>query len=152
MCVTASPEWIVKPQDTHIEEGQPGYLHCHAQGTPEPRVTWYRKSVPISEEVNTVIMVSSLVSVSGFSLSLCLQGSRYKLFSNGTLRINSAEVNDGQMYSCTCVTEGGSITAHARIHILGEMNLLCVSLRVCIHPYNDSKSDALKADSVTSTR
>ncbi|XP_051773698.1 inactive tyrosine-protein kinase 7 isoform X1 [Ctenopharyngodon idella] len=96
--VATSPEWIVKPQDTHIEEGQPGYLHCHAQGTPEPRVTWYRKSVPISEE-----------------------GSRYKLFSNGTLKINSAEVNDGQIYSCTCVTEGGSITAHARIHILEKL-------------------------------
>ncbi|KAK7149098.1 hypothetical protein R3I93_013186 [Phoxinus phoxinus] len=96
--VATSPEWIVRPQDTHIEEGQPGLLHCHAQGTPEPRVTWYRKSAPISEE-----------------------GSRYKLFSNGTLRINSAEVNDGQMFSCTCVSEGGSISAHARVHILERL-------------------------------
>lgn len=52
VCVTASPEWIVRPQDTHIEEGQPGYLHCHAQSTPEPQVTWYRKSIAITDEVS----------------------------------------------------------------------------------------------------
>uniref|UniRef100_A0A672LGZ6 Protein tyrosine kinase 7 (inactive) n=1 Tax=Sinocyclocheilus grahami TaxID=75366 RepID=A0A672LGZ6_SINGR len=96
--VATSPEWIVQPQDTHVEEGQPGFLHCHARSTPEPRVTWYRKSVPITEE-----------------------GSRYKLFSNGTLRINSAEVNDAQTYSCVCVTQAGSLSAHARIHILEKL-------------------------------
>uniref|UniRef100_A0A8C1ASH9 Inactive tyrosine-protein kinase 7 n=1 Tax=Cyprinus carpio carpio TaxID=630221 RepID=A0A8C1ASH9_CYPCA len=96
--VATSPEWIVQPQDTHVEEGQPGFLHCHARSTPEPRVTWYRKSVPISEE-----------------------SSRYKLFSNGTLRINSAEVNDAQTYSCVCETEAGALSAHARIHILEKL-------------------------------
>uniref|UniRef100_A0A8C1L9A4 Protein tyrosine kinase 7 (inactive) n=1 Tax=Cyprinus carpio TaxID=7962 RepID=A0A8C1L9A4_CYPCA len=96
--VATSPEWIVQPQDTHVEEGQPGFLHCHARGTPEPRVTWYRKSVPISEE-----------------------GSRYKLFSNGTLRINSAEVKDAQTYSCVCVTEAGSLTGHAQVLILEKL-------------------------------
>ncbi|XP_026133517.1 inactive tyrosine-protein kinase 7 [Carassius auratus] len=96
--VATSPEWIVQPQDTHVEEGQPGFLHCLARSTPEPRVTWYRKSVPITEE-----------------------GSRYKLFSNGTLRINSAEVKDNQTYSCVCETEAGSVSAHARIHILEKL-------------------------------
>ncbi|KAK2896200.1 hypothetical protein Q8A67_010688 [Cirrhinus molitorella] len=96
--VATSPEWIVRPQNTDVEEGQPGFLHCQAQGTPEPRVTWYRKSVPITEE-----------------------GSRYKLFSNGTLRINSAEVNDAQMYSCTCVTEGGSLVGYAQVQILEKL-------------------------------
>uniref|UniRef100_A0A8C2F7X8 Protein tyrosine kinase 7 (inactive) n=1 Tax=Cyprinus carpio TaxID=7962 RepID=A0A8C2F7X8_CYPCA len=96
--VATSPEWIVQPQDTHVEEGQPGFLHCHARGTPEPRVTWYRKGVPISEE-----------------------GSRYKLFSNGTLRINSAEVKDAQTYSCVCVTEAGSLTGHAQVLILEKL-------------------------------
>ncbi|XP_043110725.1 inactive tyrosine-protein kinase 7 [Puntigrus tetrazona] len=98
--VATSPEWIVRPQDTHVEEGQPGFLHCQALSTPEPRVTWYRKSAAISEE-----------------------GSRYKLFSNGTLRINSAEVNDAQTYSCVCVTEAGSLTGHARVHILDGADL-----------------------------
>uniref|UniRef100_A0A673IL54 Inactive tyrosine-protein kinase 7-like n=1 Tax=Sinocyclocheilus rhinocerous TaxID=307959 RepID=A0A673IL54_9TELE len=96
--VATSPEWIVQPQDTRVEEGQPGFLHCHARGTPEPRVTWYRKSVPISEE-----------------------GSRYKLFSNGTLRINSAELKDAQTYSCVCVTEGGSLIGHAQVLILEKL-------------------------------
>uniref|UniRef100_A0A671PRM0 Inactive tyrosine-protein kinase 7 n=1 Tax=Sinocyclocheilus anshuiensis TaxID=1608454 RepID=A0A671PRM0_9TELE len=96
--VATSPEWIVQPQDTRVEEGQPGFLHCHARGTPEPRVTWYRKSIPISEE-----------------------GSRYKLFSNGTLRINSAELKDAQTYSCVCVTEGGSLIGHAQVLILEKL-------------------------------
>ncbi|XP_051508295.1 inactive tyrosine-protein kinase 7-like isoform X1 [Myxocyprinus asiaticus] len=96
--VATSPEWITEPQNTHMEEGQPGYLHCHAQSTPDPRVTWYRKNIPISDE-----------------------GSRYKLFSNGTLRINSAEVNDAQIYSCVCVSEGGSLTGHARVYILEKL-------------------------------
>ncbi|XP_058650800.1 inactive tyrosine-protein kinase 7 isoform X2 [Onychostoma macrolepis] len=96
--VATSPEWIVQPQDTLMEEGQPGFLHCHAQSTPEPRVTWFRKSVAITEE-----------------------GSRYKLFSNGTLRINSAEVNDAQTYNCVCVTEAGSLQGHARVHILEKL-------------------------------
>ncbi|XP_056617372.1 inactive tyrosine-protein kinase 7 [Triplophysa dalaica] len=104
--VATSPEWIVRPQDTHIEEGQPGYLHCHAQSTPEPQVTWYRKKVAITNE-----------------------GSRYKLFSNGTLMINSAEVNDAQTYSCVCKSEGGSLTAHAQVFILEKLKFTPVPQR-----------------------
>ncbi|XP_073729712.1 inactive tyrosine-protein kinase 7 [Misgurnus anguillicaudatus] len=96
--VATAPEWLVKPQDTHIEEGQVGYLHCLAQSSPDPRVTWYRKSVPITEEV-----------------------SHFKLFSNGTLMINSADVNDAQIYSCESKSEGGSLTGHARVFILEKL-------------------------------
>lgn len=105
--VATSPEWIVMPKDTHIEEGHPGYLHCHALSTPEPQVTWYRKSIAISDE-----------------------GSRYKLFSNGTLMINSAEVNDAQIYRCVCKSEGGSLTGQARVFILEKLKFTPVPQRL----------------------
>lgn len=119
---------MVRPQDTHIEEGQPGYLHCHAQSTPEPQVTWYRKKVAITNEVSRCDSSTTLfsdLSVS-FMLRVSPQGSRYKLFSNGTLMINSAEVNDAQTYSCVCKSEGGSLTAHAQVFILGEFHVWIV--------------------------
>lgn len=61
-----------------------------------------------------------------FILHVSSQGSRYKLFSNGTLMINSAEVNDAQIYSCVCKSEGGSLNAHARVFILGEVHVWIV--------------------------
>lgn len=52
---------------------------------------------------------------------ICLQDTRFKLFPNGTLRINSVEVYDGVMYSCQSRTVGGNLTAQARVFILGEL-------------------------------
>lgn len=49
---TAPPVWVTKPQDSYLEEGKPGYLHCHAQADPEPEVTWYRNSIMITPEVS----------------------------------------------------------------------------------------------------
>lgn len=54
--------------------------------------------------------------------SLCpyLQKSQFKLFPNGTLRINSVEVYDGQAYNCICKTASGSLQGQAKVHVLGE--------------------------------
>lgn len=51
---TGPPEWVTRPQDTEMEEGQPGYLHCNVQATPPAQVTWYRSMQEISEEVRLV--------------------------------------------------------------------------------------------------
>lgn len=50
---------------------------------------------------------------------------RFKLFSNGTLRINNVEVYDGHLYSCESKTEAGKLSAQARVYVLGEEHLLC---------------------------
>lgn len=50
---------------------------------------------------------------------------RFKLFSNGTLRINNVEVYDGHLYSCESRTEAGKLNAQARVFVLGKENLLC---------------------------
>lgn len=47
----ASPVWVVRPQDSSLEEGKPGYLHCHAKANPEPEVTWLRNNLMITPEV-----------------------------------------------------------------------------------------------------
>lgn len=52
-CVsTAPPVWVMRPQDSYLEEGKPGYLHCHARANPEPEVTWLRNSIVITPEVS----------------------------------------------------------------------------------------------------
>uniref|UniRef100_A0A673KYN2 Inactive tyrosine-protein kinase 7-like n=1 Tax=Sinocyclocheilus rhinocerous TaxID=307959 RepID=A0A673KYN2_9TELE len=94
--VATKPEWIQKPADSQLEEGRAGYLHCHTRATPEPEVTWYRNMQPISDV-------------------------RFKLFSNGTLRINNVEVYDGHLYSCESKTEAGKLNAQARVYVLERL-------------------------------
>uniref|UniRef100_A0AAY5EGN3 Inactive tyrosine-protein kinase 7 n=1 Tax=Electrophorus electricus TaxID=8005 RepID=A0AAY5EGN3_ELEEL len=91
--VAGPPKW-----ETQLEEGQPGYLHCHVLTTPPAQVTWYRNTQEIHEE-----------------------DSRFKLFSNGTLRINNVEVYDGVVYTCQCSTTGGFLTGHAKVLILEKL-------------------------------
>ncbi|TSK22649.1 Inactive tyrosine-protein kinase 7 [Bagarius yarrelli] len=96
--VAGPPEWVNRPQDTEMEEGQPGYLHCHVQATPPAQVTWYRNMQEITEEK-----------------------SQFKLFSNGTLRINSVEVYDGQVYNCISRTAGGILNGQAKVYVLEKL-------------------------------
>ncbi|XP_077469831.1 inactive tyrosine-protein kinase 7 isoform X2 [Stigmatopora argus] len=96
--VATSPVWVTRPQDSRLEESKPGYLHCHAKATPEPEVTWLRNNIMITPE-----------------------DSRFKLFPNGTLRINSVEVYDGQMYGCETKTVGGRLSGQARVTVLEKL-------------------------------
>ncbi|KAL6101587.1 ptk7 [Pungitius sinensis] len=96
--VATAPVWVTKPQDSHLEEGKPGYLHCQAQANPEPEVTWLRNNIMLTPE-----------------------DSRFKLFYNGTLRINNVEVYDGQMYGCETKTVGGRLTGQARVIVLEKL-------------------------------
>ncbi|XP_064173611.1 inactive tyrosine-protein kinase 7-like [Anguilla rostrata] len=95
--VATAPEWVTKPEDSQLEEGRPGYLHCLTSATPDPEVSWYRNSIAITED------------------------SRYKLYPNGTLRINSVEVYDAHLYSCMSRTQGGTLNANARVHVLEKL-------------------------------
>ncbi|XP_029609238.1 inactive tyrosine-protein kinase 7 isoform X1 [Salmo trutta] len=96
--VATAPVWVTKPQDSYLEEGRPGYLHCHAQATPEPEVTWHRNSIMVMPE-----------------------DPRFTVFPNGTLRINNVEVYDGQMYACVSRTEGGKLSGNARVYVLEKL-------------------------------
>ncbi len=53
--------------------------------------------------------------------SLVFQDSRFKIFPNGTLRINNVEVYDGQMYGCETKTVGGRLFGQARVTVLGKL-------------------------------
>ncbi|KAJ8393214.1 hypothetical protein AAFF_G00062860 [Aldrovandia affinis] len=96
--VATAPEWVTKPEDSHLEESHPGYLHCHAQATPTPEVTWLRNGVNINAE-----------------------DGRFKQFTNGTLRINSVEVYDGVQFSCQSRTVGGVLNGYARVFVLERL-------------------------------
>lgn len=53
MSSIAPPEWVQKPDlESQLEEGHAGYLHCYARATPDPEVTWYRSTQPITAEVS----------------------------------------------------------------------------------------------------
>ncbi|XP_060943606.1 inactive tyrosine-protein kinase 7-like isoform X1 [Limanda limanda] len=96
--VATNPVWVTRPQDSQLEEGKPGYLHCHAQANPQPEVTWLRNNMMITPE-----------------------DSRFKLFPNGSLRINNVEVYDGLMYGCETKTAGGRLTGQARVLVLEKL-------------------------------
>ncbi|XP_008297718.1 inactive tyrosine-protein kinase 7 [Stegastes partitus] len=96
--VATAPVWVTRPQDSHLEEGKPGYLHCHAQANPQPEVTWLRNNIMITPE-----------------------DSRFKMFPNGTLRINNVEVYDGQIYGCETKTVGGRLSGQARVIVLEKL-------------------------------
>ncbi|KAF6115712.1 protein tyrosine kinase 7 (inactive) [Phyllostomus discolor] len=95
--VATVPTWLKKPEDSQLEEGKPGYLHCLTQATPKPTVTWYRNQMLISED------------------------SRFEVSKNGTLRINSVEVYDGTWYRCVSSTPAGSVEAQARVQVLEKL-------------------------------
>nr|KAF6363483.1 protein tyrosine kinase 7 (inactive) [Pipistrellus kuhlii] len=95
--VATVPTWLRKPEDSQLEEGKPGYLHCLTQATPKPTVIWYRNQMLISED------------------------SRFEVSKNGTLRINSVEVYDGTWYRCVSSTPAGSIEAQARVQVLEKL-------------------------------
>ncbi|XP_031593450.1 inactive tyrosine-protein kinase 7 [Oreochromis aureus] len=96
--VATPPVWVDMPKDSHLEEGKPGYLHCHAQANLQPEVTWFRSSNIIQPE-----------------------DIRFKIFPNGTLRINNVEVYDAHVYSCQTKTLGGQLTGHAKVAVLEKL-------------------------------
>lgn len=121
---TAAPVWVTRPQDSNLEEGKPGYLHCNAQANPQPEVVWYRNNIMISSEVCSALSLVLTVAASSddvFIFVSLLQDSRFKTFPNGTLRINNVEVYDSHMYSCESKTVGGRLSGHARVTVLGEL-------------------------------
>ena len=69
---------------------------------------------------NTITHSPSLTPSLTPSLSFALQDGRYKLFPNGTLRINNVEVYDGQVYACETKTDAGRLVGQARVWVLGE--------------------------------
>lgn len=131
----------MRPQDTSLEEGKPGYLHCQAKASPEPEVTWFRNNLMITPEVTHTKHAIQLPNFTKFLLYACVQDlnsikmttnvcvcvcvcprqdARFKSFRNGTLRFKNVEVYDGQMYSCEARTLAGRLSGHARVSVLGE--------------------------------
>ncbi|KAG9468727.1 inactive tyrosine-protein kinase 7 [Eleutherodactylus coqui] len=89
--VATVPQWVEKPQETRMDEGRSGFLHCLSRASLEPTVSWYRHGNPISNE-----------------------DTRFEVFKNGTLKIVNVEVYDGVVYTCVSSTPAGSIEALAR--------------------------------------
>lgn len=71
----AHPVWVMRPQDTSLEEGKPGYLHCQAKASPEPEVTWLRGNLMITPAVTHTAYFSNQIP----ALFLCARFKQYKI-------------------------------------------------------------------------
>lgn len=67
----AHPVWAMRPQDTSLEEGKPGYLHCQAKASPEPEVTWFRNNLVITPEVTHTRCIFPSIPSTCQTLSYC---------------------------------------------------------------------------------
>ncbi|KAM8947240.1 inactive tyrosine-protein kinase 7 [Pelodytes ibericus] len=106
--VATAPEWLEKPQDTDMEEGKAGYLHCHSKASLEPSVKWHRNGISMSKIIRPHMNPTPATP---------LQDYRFEIFPNGTLKILNVEVYDGTVYKCVSTTIAGSIEAQARVHV-----------------------------------
>ncbi|KAM6972799.1 inactive tyrosine-protein kinase 7a [Aplochiton taeniatus] len=98
LTLASPPEWVVQPENSQLQEGQPGYLHCLTNSNVPAQVTWYRNFNPITKE-----------------------DARFKVFPNGTLRINSVEVYDNHLYVCHNQNDAGRLEGRAMVTVLERL-------------------------------
>uniref|UniRef100_UPI003AB09DAD inactive tyrosine-protein kinase 7a n=1 Tax=Centroberyx gerrardi TaxID=166262 RepID=UPI003AB09DAD len=90
----SSSQWLTPPEDS--ERDGPAPASCTALAEPRPRRGhMYRNFLPITNE-----------------------DARFRLFPNGTLRINSVEVYDSIVYICQTQNPGGRLEGRARVQVL----------------------------------
>ncbi|KAM9316194.1 inactive tyrosine-protein kinase 7 [Gastrophryne carolinensis] len=106
--VATAPEWVEKPQDTGMDEGKAGFLHCLTKASLEPSVTWYRNANPIVSD------------------------SRFQVLENGTLKILNVDVYDGTVYKCVSSTAAGSIEAQARVTVQKKLKFTPAPQSQCL--------------------
>lgn len=101
-CPPAVPTWLKKPEDSQLEEGKPGYLHCLTQATPKPTVTWYRNQMLISEvRVSVVAGCDGGWSPPALPLCASLHSALFWCCPRG-----SGGGGSGQGLFCCCRTHG----------------------------------------------
>ncbi|XP_053689507.1 peroxidasin [Sabethes cyaneus] len=88
-----APKFIqTPPVELVLAEGQPIALHCVVSGVPTPSIMWKFNNQNV-------------------------QNGRIKLFSNGSLILPVATLDDGGMYSCYAGNAIGNVSVNATVHV-----------------------------------
>ncbi|XP_006817060.1 PTK7-like protein isoform X1 [Saccoglossus kowalevskii] len=95
--VATTPRFTLQPENTSVKETGTAFLHCQAESTPQPTITWKRDGIDVMN---------------------MFQGNRYEVFSNGTLQIRYVQLtaDDGELM-CNASTVAGFVTATAYLMV-----------------------------------
>ncbi|CAB1323871.1 unnamed protein product, partial [Coregonus sp. 'balchen'] len=100
LCLPAAPQFTREPSDVAADIGSNVTLPCHAQGYPEPQITWRREdNAPVFTRRPTH---STITQKTG-----------------GDLQINNLWVEDETVYVCEAQNQFGRIQTHARVTVTG---------------------------------
>ena len=95
-----APKFVERFTTIHVKEGEPVSLNARAIGTPIPKLTWQKDSVPIGPEV-------SISNEGGYS----------------ALDIPCARLADAGWYQCTAQNVAGSTATRARLFVDQQQSL-----------------------------
>ncbi|XP_022252792.1 Down syndrome cell adhesion molecule-like protein Dscam2 [Limulus polyphemus] len=108
LVVRVPPRWRIKPSDVSVIAGKSVTLHCQAEGYPQPRVVWERK---------TASMVSGYQHIS--------TSYHYQIFENGSLTIEGVTEQDAGFYLCQATNGIGpemSTVVNVSVHIAPQFH------------------------------
>jgi hypothetical protein len=92
-----APKFVERFTTIHVKEGEPVSLHARAIGTPIPKLTWQKDSVPVSS--------------AGPELSITNEGGY------SALEIPCVRLMDAGWYQCTAQNAAGSTATRARLFV-----------------------------------
>ncbi|KAF2352237.1 Immunoglobulin I-set [Trinorchestia longiramus] len=99
---TSAPVLLTAPANVTVVDGGSAALSCGAGGAPHPNISWTH---PDGSEIIS-------------------DGSRYRVTSDGSLRISNVRSRDRGRYSCSRANEAGQVAADAWINILEKTHIV----------------------------
>ncbi|KAF0027274.1 hypothetical protein F2P81_020015 [Scophthalmus maximus] len=113
------PRPVVTPEDQVVLRNEEAMFHCQFTAVPAPTLEWYHENELLANKSRVFLLSNGTLLIT--QIFDPKKDSRFKLFSNGTLRINNVEVYDGQMYGCEAKTVGGRLSGQARVNVLEKL-------------------------------
>ena len=111
------PRFLEKPQSLEVKEGDAAKFECKAKGTPTPMISWLTDGKVVEQR-------SPLVSASAMSEVSVQEGLHMRVETDSkegrsALFIDRARPVDSTWYQCTVANIAGSISARARLVVIG---------------------------------
>ncbi|XP_022237469.1 Down syndrome cell adhesion molecule-like protein Dscam2 [Limulus polyphemus] len=101
LIVNVPPRWIISPKNASVVEGRDVYLHCSANGLPQPTIIWRKAR---GQNPGDFIYLYSNI--------------RVQLFGNGTLLVRKVEETDEGYYLCQATNDiGAGLRQHVFLQV-----------------------------------
>ena len=94
--LSVPPYFVVKPVNKSVVQVKTLWLHCHANGSPVPKLRWLKDGMPVNSS------------------------GRVTVYFNGSLSILSTQVSDAGKFICEAENVAGRATVFAFVAIFGE--------------------------------